>query len=450
MSSVTSSTTPSSVTYYGVGFLGIFSIASYFSVTKLWDRFRRDRQRNTRASSSSDQQIDMLREALDQKEVEIVELRRALAAEKEVVRNKQLALDRVTEEMSRVRMQFEKQFEEERERSTRLTGALHTHAKEVSLAREESQRLRALNDRLQATADATILTTKGERLTEDDVIKLVQSLNGEISQTAGLLADTFQSEFEQSAIENDTESDEVREAREYTKELLGERMTDMLRDVDHREEAVLLRFSLQASMHAYSEWIITSWVYRDRDEEQLIQEIYDRLREREEQPTSAQWRILTRKYIRQVFRQAPQADLSDYFFDAFSNILIAAGLRNRVFPEELTDQLKQRFSSHVAGVINIAIQLNTAIGDSVTSCELVPINCETGIPFDDTSMENTFVAETSSEQEQPRADESVLCTTEMGLLHSVKVKGRAGEWTHHILLKPKVILQSAFETAVSD
>ncbi|ESK90829.1 hypothetical protein Moror_16535 [Moniliophthora roreri MCA 2997] len=443
MSSVTSPTTSSSVAYYGVGFLGIFSIASYFSVTKLWDRFRRER--NASDSKQLQRQIEALREALQQKEDDLTGLREALAAEKVQVQSKQAALDQATEELGRVKLQSEKQLEEVRGRNARLAEALHTHAREVSMANEESQRLRTMNEQLQATTNTTSLT-KPDRLGDVDVIRLVETLNGEICQTAELMADVVKPEFQQSASED--EPGEIQEATEYTKELLGEKMTNMLRNVDHREKDILLRYSFQASMYAYSEWIITSWVYRDRNEEQLVQEIYDRLREREEQPISAQWRILTRKYIRQIYRETPQPDLSDYFFDAFSRILMTAGLRSQESLEELTERLRQQFSSHVAAVINIAIQLNTAIGDSVTSCELVPIYCETGIPFDDTSMENTPLSGRTLEVPRvPRTDDSVLCTTKMGLLQSVKVKGRDGEWTHRILLRPKIILRSAFEIA---
>ncbi|EEB93330.1 hypothetical protein MPER_08025 [Moniliophthora perniciosa FA553] len=301
-----------------------------------------------------------------------------------------------------------------------------------------------MNEQLQATTNATTSLTEPDRLADIDVLRLVESLNGRIGQTAGLMAERVRPEFQQSAVED--EPGEIQEATEYTTELLGEKMTSMLRNVDQREKDILLRYSFQASMHAYSEWIITSWVYRDRNEEQLIQEIYDRLREREEQPISAQWRILTRKYIRQIYRNVPQADLSDYFFDASSRILMTARLRTQESVEELTERLKQQFSSHVAAVIDIAIELNTVIGDSVTSCELVPIYCETGIPFDDTSMEKASPFPGTAERPRSsKTDDCVLCTTKMGLLQSVKVEGRPGEWTHRILLKPKIILQSAFE-----
>ncbi|KAF9262588.1 hypothetical protein L218DRAFT_960049 [Marasmius fiardii PR-910] len=219
-------------------------------------------------------------------------------------------------------------------------------------------------------------------------------------------------------------------------------MTDMLSGFDHHRGIVLLQIAFQASMCAYSEWITTSWVYRDRDDEQIIQEIYDRLREREEHPISSHWRILTRKYVRQVFRHTPQVDLSDYFFDAFANILVTAGLRNSGTMDELTEQLKAQFASHIAEVINRAIKLNNVIGDGITSCELVPINCETGILFDEDSMENSFDVPS---WKNSSAEESILCTTELGLLRSEKVQGKDGEWTHLILLKPKAVLQSAFQ-----
>ncbi|KAK7032186.1 hypothetical protein VNI00_013360 [Paramarasmius palmivorus] len=442
MSSDPSTTAPNSVTYYRVGFWSFMSVASYIGITKLWGRYRRTRDDNGERLQS---QTEELREALQQKESDLAELREVLAVEREEVQSRQGALDRVTEEIERVRLQSEKQLAEARDRITRLAEALHTHANELSLAKEETRRLRLENEQLQSN----VTLVEPDRIASTDVVRLVISLNGEICQTAELVASAFKSRFQElSGRPPEGESDDIREAVEYTRELLGERMTDMLRNVDHREDDSLLQIAFRASMCAYSEWVITSWAYRTRDEEQLIQDVYDRLREREEQPFSALWRILTRRYARQAFRNAPGADLSGYFLDAFSNVLVLAGLSEE---ESLDARLRQEFGGQVEGVINVAIQLNTAIGDSITSCELVPINCESGIPFEKNSMKNAFNGG-PEELRVPWTDESVLCTTELGLLQSVKVNGRAGEWTHRMLLKPKVVLQSAFETAspVSD
>ncbi|ESK91428.1 hypothetical protein Moror_2701 [Moniliophthora roreri MCA 2997] len=430
----------STLAYYGIGLLGILSIISYFSTTTPWEWLLARRGR-AEATEQLLPQIQALREALQQKEDDLAELRKAFAIINGEVQSKQATLDRVMDEVERVRVHSETQLVEARDRNVELGTALHAHTREVSLARDESQRLRIVNEQLQAAVNATFLAER-DRLTDDDVVRFVRSLNGEIRRASGLLVDTFMSEIQRPHMEK---SKEVHEAMDYTKELLGEKMADMIKNVGHRGHALLLRISFQASMCAWVEWIITSWAYRGREEENIFQDIYDELREREEQHTSAQWRILTRKYIRQALRGAPQADLSDYFFDAFFNILIAAGLPSA---DSLVDRLRHLSSTHVAAVIDNAIQLNTVIGDSTTSCELVPIICETGTLFDETSMEDALVTQGATEElREPRADESVLCTTDLGLLKSVKVVGREGEWTHRILLKPKVILHSAFGSA---
>ncbi|KAL0574211.1 hypothetical protein V5O48_007731 [Marasmius crinis-equi] len=422
-----SSSVPNSVTsYYGVGFLGIFSIASYFSITKIWDRYKQQRH---------DNEDRKFHEELNRKGAEIEDLRRQLAAGEEMARQKEKTWDGIKDEIERARSALEAQLKESHEQNAELTESLQGYEQEVKVARGEAGRLRAAS----ASSGSTFVT-KTNSWADTDVIGIVAVLNEEICKTAGLLTEFFQSEsseHREEAVED--EMGVVHEATEYTKEILGAKMTDMLSDFNHRADVALLQYAFQASMCAYSEWITTSWVYRDRDDEQLIQEIYDRLREKEESPVSSSWRILTRRYARQVFRDAPQIDLSDYFFDAFTNIFVTAGLRVGISLDDMTERLKDQFASHVAEIINNAIQLNNAIGDDITSCELVPINCEMGIPFDEDSMENEFGTPTS-----PFVEESILCTAQLGLLRSEKVRGREGDWTHQILLRPKILLQSAF------
>ncbi|KAK1224301.1 hypothetical protein PQX77_012809 [Marasmius sp. AFHP31] len=435
--------TPSSVTaYYGVGFLGIFSIASYFSITKFWDRFKH-RERATTDGNQRQRRIDALNEELERKQTVMQDLRGQLAVLEDTTREKEKTWMEAREEMERSGKVSRAELDEAREKNASLSESLREYARELELEREETRRLRSLNEELQASvAMVQGFPTKAKSVANTDVIRMVTVLNGEICETARLLAEFYETEASQQA--DRVENEEVIEgAIEYTKEILGEKMTEMLGYFNHGEDTVLLHFGLQASMCAYSEWITTSWVYRDRDDEQLIQEIYDRLREKEESPISSRWRILTRKYVRQVFRGTQQIDLSEYFFDAFTNVLVTAGLRVNGSLDVLSERLKDQFASHVAEIINLAIQLNNAIGEDITSCELVPINCETGIPFDDDSMESTF----RTASENTFIEERILCTAELGLLRSEKVRGREGDWTHQILLKPKVLLQSALETA---
>ncbi|KAG7091391.1 hypothetical protein E1B28_010429 [Marasmius oreades] len=444
---MSSATTSSSVTYYGVGFLGIFSIASYFSIAKLWERFANGRENSV---DRMQRHIDTLNQALERREAEMNQLRGDLAAAAEAMRQREKTWEKDRKEIEEECKDLERRRQEASEQNTVLAESLQAYTQEVQLAKEEVARLRSLKEELETSTSAMREQTfpaGTNRISDTDVTFMVAGLNGDILRTAQLLTEFFESES-RDRMQGLGEDALLEGAIDFTKEILGDRMTDMLSGFNHRE-VVLLQIAFQASICAYSEWITTSWVYRDRDDEQMIQEIYDRLREREEQPISSRWRVLTRKYVRQVFRHTPQVDLSDYFFDAFANILVTAGLQNSGTLGELTDQLKTHFASHIADIINRAIKLNNVIGDDITSCELVPINCETGILFDEDSMENTFDPPSWSNS---FTEENILCTTELGLLRSEKVHGKEGEWTHLILLKPKVVLQSAFRTVspVSD
>lgn len=159
----------------------------------------------------------------------------------------------------------------------------------------------------------------------------------------------------------------------------------------------------------------------------------------EEQAVSARWRVLTRTHIQRLFNEPPH--LTDYFIDAFVNILISAGVKDAQDEEHLRSAVADKIGDRVTLVTQSAIHLNKVIGEGVTSCELLTLYVVPEAPFDYATMDDTFNRPNSREKEA-RTAENILCTTDLGLLRAEKVKGKEGEWDKLILLKPKVILES--------
>ncbi|KAF9073346.1 hypothetical protein BDP27DRAFT_1216107 [Rhodocollybia butyracea] len=274
-----------------------------------------------------------------------------------------------------------------------------------------------------------------DRYAGADIMKMIDDLNTEIHQTASIMADAFSPELHAPG----AAAEEVHEAVAHTEEILGECMTKMLQTFNHREENILLQIAFQASMCAFTEWIMDSWCYHDRDSEVelVLQETYEQMRETEEQPVSARWRILTRKYVRQLYPTVERPNLAYHILAACANILIVAGLHDSEL--RLLDALTARFSDRLTMIVERAIHLNNAIGDDVTSCEFVPIYCTPDVAFDPSTMENTSDSGHSHFIER---ENKILCTTDLGLLRAEKVQGEEGTWHNTILLKPKIVMSA--------
>ncbi|KAJ4471453.1 hypothetical protein J3R30DRAFT_3660195 [Lentinula aciculospora] len=286
---------------------------------------------------------------------------------------------------------------------------------------------------------------QADRYAGADIMKMIETLNSEIHQTASIMADVFSPDLQGPGTSTDDDEVRVHGAVVHTQEILGESMTKMLQTFNHQEENILLQIAFQASMCAFTDWIIDSWCYRDRDSEgeAVLQETYEQLRETEEQPVSARWRILTRKYVRQLYPTVEQPNPANHILDACANILIISGLHES--EERLLDRLAARFSDRLALIVERAVHLNNAIGDDVTSCEFVPIYCTPDIAFDSGTMENATDNGSASGGHElifVQHENKILCTTDLGLLRAEKVQGEERTWHNTILLKPKIIMPS--------
>ncbi|KAJ3791746.1 hypothetical protein GGU11DRAFT_825252 [Lentinula aff. detonsa] len=199
----------------------------------------------------------------------------------------------------------------------------------------------------------------------------------------------------------------------------------MLQTFNHREENIILQIAFQALMCAFSEWMMTAWCYHDRDSgvELVLQETYEQLREAEERPVSAKWRVLDLTYRIQA---------------ACANILIISGLHES--EQRLLNRLAARFSDRLTLIVERAVHLNDVIGDDITSCEFVPIF--PAVPFEPSTMENATDNRSPHEAVFVPNENKILCTTDLGLLRAEKVQGEERMWHNTVLLRPKIVMPS--------
>ena len=120
--------------------------------------------------------------------------------------------------------------------------------------------------------------TKADILSGAEVIKLVEALNGEIMQTAAVMAEAFTIEEKRIEAKNG-ESEEMGKVYARAGEIVGYRMAEMLRTSEHHEDPILVQMGLQTAMVGYSHWIISSWCFESPEDERMLSEVYARVRE---------------------------------------------------------------------------------------------------------------------------------------------------------------------------
>lgn len=138
---------------------------------------------------------------------------------------------------------------------------------------------------------------------------------------------------------------------------------------------------------------------------------------------------------------AHDPDLSLDMLGAITNIFLTAGLKET--PEKAYESMISRFSSRIAVVMKLAVDLNRHIGEGVTSCDLEVLYIVPDIQYNPATMDDAIGM--GSTEEEP-----VICTTDLGLVRAEKVTGTRGDWKEAVLLKPKVVLYSGIAGVVKD
>jgi hypothetical protein len=134
--------------------------------------------------------------------------------------------------------------------------------------------------------------------------------------------------------------------------------------------------------------------------------------------------------------QVPEP-LITHFFNNFTNILVVAGCKET--PPQIHEMITTKFMEGLVKISRLAIRINKARGEDITSCEIEAAFLFPTVVFNPSTMDDAFGRVCA-------AEEPILCTTDLGLVCAVKVDG-AGElrWKETILLKPRVLLESGLE-----
>jgi hypothetical protein len=96
-------------------------------------------------------------------------------------------------------------------------------------------------------------------------------------------------------------------------------------------------------------------------------------------------------------------------------------------------------------IVDLALRINTAIGEVITSVDIYPLEFRAGVKFDQETMDDTYADGGQGQGHDIVANtDFVAGTTDLGLRRTSREPG-TGIPRGNVLLKPKVILRSAVQ-----
>ena len=284
-----------------------------------------------------------------------------------------------------------------------------------------------------------------------DLIRDLEQLNAEIVQLACEMAEMAEA-FSEQKKKGDRQDIEIFET---VKKTIGTRLVELLsRSPKGREARIVIQTAFQAAIVAHAHWILSAWFFEDRKKNEQINEIYDSIRNAgkfpkpsparkllptpriEGQAVAGRWRQLTRSHLQSRLPKQPQ-DLQPSLVETAANITVLANYAT--VAEVVVPQIRKRFGRRINTIIRLAQSLNKKAGEGVTSCDLEFLHVAPNTAYNPSDMEDGFKVGFGTEAE------SVICTTDLGLLRSEKSSEAEGQRRVSVLVKPKVVLPSGLK-----
>ncbi|EGO26438.1 hypothetical protein SERLADRAFT_463507 [Serpula lacrymans var. lacrymans S7.9] len=186
-----------------------------------------------------------------------------------------------------------------------------------------------------------------------------------------------------------------------------------------------------------------AWIVGEPTYDRFLDSVYTKVRETEAQAVSGRWRALTRAHLQQLQREEPETleTLASSITNGLVDILVTAGCSAPI--NKIQEKLKTAFNTKIAVMVDLAIRLNRAIGEDITSGNMEVVAVSSAMPYDPAKMDNAY----EDGQPQDSASIRVLCPTDLGLqrLSKVSMTGE-DEWDTKMLLKPKVAIESVVDS----
>lgn len=228
-------------------------------------------------TKEQEEAVESLRRSLKEKQTAVEEKTAVAVAQGKEIEGLLTHARRVEEELDSVRTA--------NHALTKGTVSLEAQKKHLALElqrakTEQQQTAQLLETRTAELRGAEAFLTKADQLSNVEVVGLLENLNSEIMQIAAGMTEELAIEEKRIDTEaKEQESDEAREAYARAEDTVGPRMAELLKNSEHHEDPILVQLAVQASMAAYTHWIISSWVFESPEDEHMLSEIYARVRE---------------------------------------------------------------------------------------------------------------------------------------------------------------------------
>jgi hypothetical protein len=262
---------PSQITliFAGVAGISLCGLCTCFSLRK---RLRHAQIEDEEKERRHLEESSFLRKSLSDSQVEMGAMKKSLMEEIERLKKRLAETERNLDGKEKQYRILADQTRNVDAQNKKLEGELkNTKA-------EQRDSIELLRIRTAELKGAQAFLTKADILSGAEVIKLVEALNGEIMQTAAVMAEAFTIE-DKRVDAKEGESDEIDKVYARAGEIVGYRMAEMLRASEHHEDPILVQMGLQTAMVGYTHWVISSWCFESPEDERMLSEVYTRLRE---------------------------------------------------------------------------------------------------------------------------------------------------------------------------
>ncbi|KAG5644297.1 hypothetical protein DXG03_008715 [Asterophora parasitica] len=257
----------------------------------------------------------------------------------------------------------------------------HIHALEEQVVRSAEQHeitQTQLFERMAELQSAQLFINQADSLSGAEAIAMANALNAEILQSAAFMADSL--DYTQATPLSPEDASNLRDV------LIGKDLAQALLSQRGQEhfDPTLVQLAVQVTFVALSRLVVASWTGHN---EESLKGIYRVIFEKE--------------------------------------------------PTKLPDNLQSRLSM----IVTLMLCLRTAIGESVTSMDIMPCIIKEGSEFNPEVMDDTY-ADERGPAGRSKDGERVAGSTELGLRSLVRINQSTQE---ALMLKHKVILSSALK-----
>lgn len=288
---------------------------------------------------------------------------------------------------------------------------------------------------------AQTFLTKVDTLSATEVRSMVGDLNTDIFQAAAGLAELFTLSIRPGELVAGVE----RARADMQERWLGQDLCTILANT---QDASILLIAIQGVICGCCKEIIHRWpCFRSQDghveKNQECKTLYRNIRAQEVQAVAGRWRSLTRAHLRS-WDKGGEAELEHYLPLVAEEVKSVYLLTGCVSPEDLSSGGRTVYKS-LSGIVQLALRIRNTLGEDITSCDFEVIAAPQGQPFD-----SQFMDEDGGDEFGPQghsSDTQVLCTTELGLMRTERV--RSGSKENHlrqdIVANCKVALSSLLQ-----